>query len=71
MRRLAACTLFVMALLAAASEAAAHDFQGLQAEPYQPRKPAPTFTLPSLDGRSVRLDELRGKVVLVFFWATW
>ena len=32
---------------------------------------APNFTLPSLDGRPVQLRELRGKVVLLNFWATW
>ena len=30
-----------------------------------------TFTLPSLDGESTRLKDLRGKVVLLNFWATW
>ena len=29
------------------------------------------FVLPSLDGDTVRLDELKGKVVLIDFWATW
>jgi thiol-disulfide isomerase/thioredoxin len=32
---------------------------------------APDFTLESLDGRSVRLSDLRGKAVLLNFWATW
>jgi peroxiredoxin len=32
---------------------------------------APDFTLRSADGRNVRLEELRGQVVLVNFWATW
>src|SRR6185369_4185662 len=34
-------------------------------------KPAPAFTLNTLDGRAVRLADYRGKVVLVNFWATW
>jgi peroxiredoxin len=43
----------------------------VQIQPYEPRKPAPAFTLPDLDGRQVSLADLRGKVVLLFYWATW
>lgn len=34
-------------------------------------QPAPNFTLKSLDGRDVTLDEFRGKYLLINFWATW
>lgn len=34
----------------------------------KPKAPAATFT--TLEGRTLALDELRGKVVLVNFWAT-
>ena len=32
---------------------------------------APAFELANLDGKKVRLADLKGKVVLVNFWATW
>jgi cytochrome c biogenesis protein CcmG/thiol:disulfide interchange protein DsbE len=34
-------------------------------------KPAPDFTLRDLNGREVHLSALRGKPVLLDFWATW
>ena len=34
-------------------------------------KPAPAFTIRDLDGRDVSPASLRGKVVIVNFWATW
>ena len=35
------------------------------------RLEAPTFELATLDSRSIRLADLRGRVVLLYFWATW
>ena len=34
-------------------------------------KPAPAFTVTDLDGREISPASLRGKVVIVNFWATW
>lgn len=34
-------------------------------------KPAPTFTLPGLDGNLISLESLRGKYVVLDFWGSW
>lgn len=42
----------------------------LQMVPLDGRTPVP-FRLDTLDGRTVSLAELRGRVVLIYFWASW
>jgi peroxiredoxin len=37
----------------------------------RPGAMAPSLTVESLDGESIALEDLRGSVVLVNFWATW
>jgi hypothetical protein len=32
---------------------------------------APAFTLRALTGHAVSLDQFRGRVVMLYFWATW
>jgi peroxiredoxin len=39
--------------------------------PLEEGRPAPDFALPRLGGGEVALSALRGKAVLVNFWATW
>lgn len=34
-------------------------------------KPAPAFSLRSLDGKAEALADHRGRSLLVYFWATW
>ena len=39
--------------------------------PVKDRKPAPDFTRQDASGKSLQLSALKGKVVLLNFWATW
>jgi len=38
---------------------------------YKDPQPLPAFSLRTLDGRTISSSELRGKVTLINFWATW
>jgi cytochrome oxidase Cu insertion factor (SCO1/SenC/PrrC family) len=71
--RLAALVLALGFVVGAAvgARAAGPDFGAMSLEAYEPPKPAPAFSLPDVDGRTWTLAELKGKVVLLFFWATW
>lgn len=42
-----------------------------QVKPATDRKPAPEFALKDADGKTVRLEDYKGKVVLLDFFATW
>ena len=46
-------------------------FASIRAEAVTPRTAAPDFTLRPMQGANLRLQEHRGQVVMVNFWATW
>jgi thiol-disulfide isomerase/thioredoxin len=59
----------LLLLVATAASAQTTVPRGLTPVPGTP--PAPEIALSDVDGKPVKLSELRGKVVLVNFWATW
>ena len=63
--------LVAQALLWPLVAAGAPDFAVLGLQRYDAPKPAPAFTLPDLNGQPVKLADHKGKVVLLFYWATW
>jgi len=66
----AALLLLAMAI-AVPARAAGPDFAAMQVQPYDPPKAAPAFALPDLNGNTVRLEDFKGRVVMLVFWATW
>jgi cytochrome c biogenesis protein CcmG/thiol:disulfide interchange protein DsbE len=60
-------TVMLVSGLAAVGCSGGGDSGGLPA----PGRPAPDFKLQSLDGQTVSLSALKGRPVLVNFWATW
>jgi cytochrome c biogenesis protein CcmG/thiol:disulfide interchange protein DsbE len=42
-----------------------------QQGPVQPGAPAPQFSLTTFDGQTVDTTQMRGKVIVVNFWASW
>lgn len=53
------------------SSSSAHASEAVAYKAIAGTPPAPSLKLPTLKGETVNLESLRGKVVLVNFWATW
>jgi len=62
-RRLAACVVLVLCHAGCGAPR--------RQTPPEPPKAAAEFALPDLEGATIRLEDLRGKTVLIDFWATW
>jgi len=62
----AALLLLLLSTAAAAEEELSHSFARVD-----PPLSVPDFSLPDMDGEQHALQDYRGKVVLINFWATW
>lgn len=66
-----AASILLLTLCSAACGSKAGEQGENSAKAAKARKPAPDFSLKDADGASVKLSDLKGKVVLLNFWATW
>lgn len=71
MSRFARLVPFALVLSAISSLALADSLADMGVLAPKERMPAPDFSLPSLHGGEQRLVDLKSKVVLLHFWATW
>lgn len=58
--------LLLLSAAAVANEELSHSFAAID-----PPRSVPDFSLPDMDGELHTLQDYRGKVVLINFWATW
>lgn len=68
-RILASCALCLGLLLSGCSKSSDHVSAAVKSG--KDRKAAPAFSVKDANGQTVSLDDYKGKVVLLNFWATW
>ncbi len=72
LRRVIAPALLALTVLVAACSDSPEKVSAAQSKPAKPgAKAAPEFALKDSDGRTVKLSDYKGRVVLLNFWATW
>ena len=70
MKKLACALMLMLSFIAVACDRNDQKSQGKSGEPLE-QTTAPDITVTALDGSSLKLSSLKGKVVLLTFWATW
>lgn len=65
------CVILCLALLVSFKFSAFDIAKSKYSKEYAGYKKAPNFTLESLEGKSVSLNDYTGKGVVLFFWTTW
>ena len=68
---LVAGMLLGMLMVGSNAPGAADPFDAMNAQRAARPVPVPAFTLQTLEGKSVALGDLKGKVVFFYFWRTW
>ena len=64
--------LILLVVLVFTSEGEEGDlFSKIRIDPIKGDKKAPDFSLRDLNGNKVEIKELKGKIILLNFWATW
>ncbi len=71
MNRVAIATILTALALTSTALAGTPNFTGVQLQHYDPAKATPSFAFPDLSGKIVKSDDLKGKVTMLVFWATW
>lgn len=71
MRKYVAIAAIAAAILLGKSNVNAQNATPRPEPEYITNQPAPAFALKDMDGKTVSLADLKGKVVVLDFWATW